>query len=843
MAKTKRTIGNTKVEKESGLSAFHLEGVIPTKYLTLAALLALAVLFLFFYSPILFGGKTFQSGDLIAGKSIQKLKEITNGKGMLWNPFIFCGLPSQFGGVGYERWFDIISTVYVHIRALFATIFGAEYAQHIVYLFVFGLNAFIFMRGRKAGIFTSLFVAVSAAFSTGIVIFLGLGHITKLDTVSMIPLVFMILLRMQEKIKLIDVVICTIALDFMLYGWHAQVIFYAFFSIGLFFLFFIIRYLAKKDFSALKQLLKSGVVFAVLTVLALGTMVDIYAQMSEYTQYSTRGTKAIQELESANKAKASSDFYEYATNWSFSPGEVLTFIVPSFYGFGNTVYNGPLTGNQPREINTYFGQMMFVDVAMYMGVIVFFLALFAIIALRKDPLVQFLTFLVVLALLISFGRNFPVVFDLMFYNFPMFDKFRVPSMILIIPQIFLPILAGLGLMKIINLKKEKDVFAENLVKYFAIGASVLLVLFVVLSGTLSDWFMQRVNESQKGQQLQPVADFMAGMFTSDLIIAFVLVSLTFWLSFSYLKNKISSDVLALALVVLTVFDLFRISSRGLQYMQPQDVTEQFNDPDYITTINKQPDKQPYRILNLKQDGSLGSFGQNSNYNMYFQKQDLAGYSGIKPRTYQDYIDVVNPANPTLWRMLNVKYIILEKAIQFPGLVDLSPAGKDHVYLNTSVLPRAYFVNRVEVQKPIDILHKVRDNQFDPRDLAFSDKELKVDKPDTTASVEIAAYNYDSVRITAKATGNNLLFLGDTYYPHGWKAYIDGKETEIYRINYGFRGVIVPQGVHTVEFIYAPKSYTIGKTVSLSINLLLILGLCVSGFLYIKERKTKPNNAV
>ena len=166
-------------------------------------------------------------------------------------------------------------------------------------------------------------------------------------------------------------------------------------------------------------------------------MTDIYGQMYEYTNYSTRGSKSISEQEDKNVEKANSDYYEYTTNWSFSPGEVLTFIVPSYYGFGNVKYKGPLF-NEEKDINTYFGQMLFVDVAMYMGVIVFFLALFAMITLRKDPLVQFLTFLVILAILISFGRNFSVIYDLMYYYFPKFDKFRGSEYDTHYPADFLP---------------------------------------------------------------------------------------------------------------------------------------------------------------------------------------------------------------------------------------------------------------------------------------------------------------------------------------------------------------------------------------------------------------------
>ena len=186
-------------------------------------------------------------------------------------------------------------------------------------------------------------------------------------------------------------------------------------------------------------------------------------------------------------------------------------------------------------------------------------------------------------------------------------------------------------------------------------------------------------------------------------------------------------------------------------------------------------------------------------------------------------------------MLNVKYVVLDKTIQYPGLTLVGTGNKTAVYKNEDALPRAYFVNKVEVKKPLEMLQAVKENKFDPRDVAYSTSAVTVDKPDSTAFVQIQRYDNDSISIHAKASGNNFMFLGDTYYAKGWTATIDGKETNIYEVNHGFRGIIVPQGVHEVKLTFLPHSYVLGKTVSLVVNLLLIAGLIVGIFL---ERKKK-----
>jgi uncharacterized membrane protein YfhO len=74
-------------------------------------------------------------------------------------------------------------------------------------------------------------------------------------------------------------------------------------------------------------------------------------------------------------------------------------------------------------------------------------------------------------------------------------------------------------------------------------------------------------------------------------------------------------------------------------------------------------------------------------------------------------------------------------------------------------------------------------------------------------------------------------VSEAYYPNGWKAFIDGVETPIYRADYLFRAVVVPQGTHTVTMKFEPRGFALGKTISLVINLLVLGAL---GFLYGKK---------
>lgn len=837
-AKEKKVSRTEKKKQETFFTSFSLDKIIPAKFQTLSVLLLILLIFLFFYSPLYFGGKTFQSGDIITSHSVKTYLENHEGGYTLWNPNVFCGMPAYAMATGY-KWFNMVYVVTNTARNIFSAPFNNEYAMWSFYLVALAYTMFFFMMNRTKDKLVSLFSSLTVSFSTGVVVFLFIGHVTKLTSIFVFPVLLLLLLNFQKKIKLLDVMLLLFFMPVMFLGWHVQIIFYIFFAVMIYFIYYLARAIKIKDNFLLKQSLKSAAIFLFAVLVGLGIQSDNFTQIWEYTPYSTRGTESIMDKESGNSAKTETDFYEYATNWSFSPGEVLTWIVPSYYGFGKSIYNGPLSQNRDVEANTYFGQMPFVDVAMYMGIIVFFLAVFSIIINWKEPFVRYLTILATIATLISFGKTFPLFYDLMFHYFPFFDKFRVPSMILVLVQLSFPIIAGLGIAKLISLKNEKNKKYDKLIKNIFFGFSVIFVLTLLLASPIKIWFIGRVIESgEKGTQLQQLHEYMADMFLNDARLAFFFSAAVFGLIYAYLKSFVSRDLMITVIIIFSLIDIFRINHRGETYKENANIEQLFQKPEYVSAIESLNDKSIFRILNLKQDGSLGSVQQNSNYNAYFLLQDLYGYSGIKPRAYQDYMDVLgSPANPTLWSMTNTKYIILDKPINFSGLIPVYSGNKTYVYENQNVLPRAYFVNSVQKATGMEILNKVKNNQFDPKEIAFvEDAEIKVDKPDSATSVTIEKYLDENIFLNVTASGNNFLFVGDTYLGKGWKAFVDGNETKIYKTNHNFRGIVIPKGNHKIHFEYLPESFVISRNVSLALSSLVVLGLIVSIGLNFRKKK-------
>ncbi|GMU96493.1 YfhO family protein [Ignavibacterium album] len=845
MTKQKKSVKETRVQSENLLSKFNLNEIIPQKHHPWIVLVVILILFLIFLNPLYFGNKTFQSGDIITMESMKNYIAKERDGFSLWNPYIFCGMPAY--ALGTEpTWFNLIYTIYTSIRTAFASAFSVQYAMWSFYLIILGITSFFFVRYLTKNTLVSLFSAVATSFSTGIIVFLFIGHVTKLTSLCMYPLLFLLLLRLKEKFTLLDFLLLIVTSQIFIQGFHVQIIFYTLFAVGIFYLYYAMRLLKRKQSDQLRNLAKSGVTFVIAIVIALLIQADNFTQIYEYTPYSTRGTESILEKEAPKTEKSESDYYSYHTEWSFSPGEVLTFLVPSYYGFGNSKYKGPLTNNQEVEVNTYFGQMRFVDVAMYMGVLVFLLGLYAMIALRKDPFVQYLTILTVISLLISFGKNFPVLFDLMFYYFPYFNKFRVPSMILVLVQMSMPVLAGLGLMKLISLREEKNEKLRIIIRNISFAVSGIFVLVILLNNPISKWFVGRVNDyaasiqqsnPQLAQQYQVLADYTAQMFTTDLTLAFLFISIGIWSIHLFINKKLSADILVGVFIILTIVDLWRIDSRGAKYIDNPDIKSLFTKPDYISFIEQQNEKEPFRIFNLKQDGSIGSFSNNANFHAYFLIEDFYGYSGIKPRAYQDYMDVVGPANPSLWNMLNVKYIIANQPVGLPGLKPVYTSGNTVVMQNENSLPRLFFVNKIEKISALEYLNKMKAGDINPAEISIVENaNLKIDPVDSTASIKILKYDEALIEAEINASGNNFVFIGNSYHP-GWKAYLNGVKTEIYKTNHGYLGVVIPEGRHLLKVEYAPESFFIAKNIALVLSSLVILGLIVTiGIELRKKRK-------
>jgi uncharacterized membrane protein YfhO len=62
--------------------------------------------------------------------------------------------------------------------------------------------------------------------------------------------------------------------------------------------------------------------------------------------------------------------------------------------------------------------------------------------------------------------------------------------------------------------------------------------------------------------------------------------------------------------------------------------------------------------------------------------------------------------------------------------------------------------------------------------------------------------------------------------HCWRAYLDGMPIRLWRANYAFQAVVVPQGKHLVQLVYRDWGFVAGTALSV----LTLLGcIAAAGF--------------
>jgi hypothetical protein len=222
-------------------------------------------------------------------------------------------------------------------------------------------------------------------------------------------------------------------------------------------------------------------------------------------------------------------------------------------------------------------------------------------------------------------------------------------------------------------------------------------------------------------------------------------------------------------------------------------------------------------------------------------------------------------NPFMWNLLNTKYIIAPGLIsndqnRFQGVFQSkepgitvqqgTPPQPIIVWQNPQALPRAFFSYSYAIKPKLDILHAMHDGAFTPREITYFDQQPAGMPALETAPIDSAnetitsmQYGNELVAFKTRTNGNRLLFMSDTWYPD-WHASIDGKETPIYRADYAFRAIVVPKGDHQVKFEFNDPSYATGRSMSLFMNVLALLGFIAgTGSLYYIHKKKRPETGV
>ena len=776
-----------------------------------------AVVSLIFYSPLLDGKRLFQS-DINQYEGMSR--EITENRDafsdeIYWIDNAFGGMPTFQLGAKFA--YDVLAPIHMLFRFI-------PRPAHTLFLYL--LTMYILLMVLKIPWRIAVLGSIAFAFSTYLLIILQVGHNTKALAISYIPLVIAGLLLLKQHKLLPGFLVSLVAISLQIRANHYQMTYYMLILLGIYFIVYLVDSYRKKD---VKDFISYMSLFFLAGILALGLNAPNILSTYDYSKYSTRSQSELKLNPDGSEKEISTGLdYDYITQYSYGIFESLNLVAPRVQGGASSedvgensdLYEFLIDNNVPKpqaqsfikSVPTYWGSQPILEAPAYIGASIAFLFVLSLFVV-KGPFKWWLLISFILSLLLSWGKNFPLLTNLFIDYVPFYNKFRAVSSIQVILEFAVPLLAVIGLNKFLA-----DSDLKNIRRSFAIF-SVPLIILLVISGSLSfaglydDYY-----SNGYGQEIfNQIIEERKNIFNKDILRALLIGGVIFLtLRFSKLIGR-NFTFLIVSLIVIV--DLYSVNSRYIDkdlFIDKSINTYQLSEIDNEILL----DTLDYRVFNL----STGLSNASSSY----YHNSLNGYHAAKLRRFQEYYDYLTfHDNEKLFNSLNVKYLI--------GKDD---QDQDQLYINPDALGNAWSVDSLLIlDNPDELLNKLKDTDISkialglknsiPKDLpqTFESKDLiKIEKVKNSSSH--LTYNYN-------ALSEQLIVFSEIYYPSGWEVFIDGEKSNFFDINYLLRGMIIPGGKHEIEFFFSPEIVKTGINIRI---ITIIITFSLIAYMLYRENK-------
>ncbi|MBI2031293.1 MAG: YfhO family protein [Candidatus Levybacteria bacterium] len=711
--------------------------------------------------------------------SIDSLKK---GEIPFWNPYNFSGSPilaNSQSAVFYP--FTILYFFFSQVTAWSLLV--------MLQPLLAGIFSYLFAREIKMGKYGSIFSAIIFPYSLFMTVFSQyntIGHV-----ILWLPLSLYFVERLIKKINSWNIIFFIVSLLFSFLAGHIQIFVFS--------LIFIVIYATTRiiynDFKNNRRNILLAVFFS---------LIILFWGISSFQLFPT--------IELINlSARTSQDYKFLLENLLIQFNQLILFVSPDFFG-------NPASQNYLLS-DSYPGN------AMYVGLIPLIFAIFSLFDFKKKYQIKF--FLIAfIVLLVFLTRSF--LTELLYsVNIPFFST-GSPTNALFLLSFSLSILAGFGIER----------FIKNEGKLYRVATFIgLLFLFL--------WIYILAIHSQTSTKNFIYSSLILGTFILLILIAKIF--------------KLNRKFIALIFVIVTVFDLFYFFQKFNPFVPKNLVFPQASIIDYLK-----------KTAGIDRVWGYGGAAIEANFATQFEFFSPDGYDPIYPKRYGEFIQsskngkikkvFINenrsdaiiapgfgekdlPSNIYRLRILDIlgiKYILdrVENGsteITFPKerFKLIHETNNWLVLENQKALPRVFLASNYKVFKTDqEFENNFFSENFDPRRTILLEENLaeNIDQG-SSGQVGLISYNPNKVILNSKTERKQLLFISDVFYP-SWKAFVDGKETKIYRANYAFRAIIVPSGKHTVIFSYTPDSFVLGIKVS------IISLIALSGFLILIPRLVK-----
>lgn len=761
----------------------------------------------------------------------------------LWTNSMFGGMPNyQISMVQPNNVLQYVEKVIMSFPRPVSNVFLYLICFYIL-LLSFGLKPWQAIAGAIGFTFASYNFIVIAA-----------GHNSKAITIAYVaPLIGAVFLAFREK-RFLGAVLTAFFLSLAIRANHIQILYY---TLIILFFFAIVEFIFSIREKKFPDFLKSAGVLIIAAIIAVGMNATSLLTTYEYSHYTMRGKS--NGLTADTQSSQHGLNKEYITQWSYGVDETLTLLIPDFMGGASTgklslksetaghLKNLGVPDGQIKQIVTqlplYRGTQPGTSGPVYLGAIVIFLFVLSFFVVDKK-LKWWLVPMIILTMMLSWGKNFMPLTDFFIDYVPMYNKFRAVSMTLFATGFGIALLAFMAMKEVY----EGNISKEKLTKSITVSALITggICLVFALVPSLAGSFV-----SPQDAQFQGDYAFLKdtlpldrqSLLRSDAFRSLVFIILGAFVLWSFVKGFLKKNVSIALLAFFILIDLFPVAKRYLN-------DDNFESKRPTQLVQKTPadeailqDKSQFRIL----DATVDIF--NDATPSYFHK-NIGGYHAAKLRRYQELINMqltgeigklfgafgsattaesITPVFDSLrvMNMLNMKYVIYNK--QAPPLVNPYHNGN------------AWFVNNIRIAQDANEEMKLL-GEIDTRHELVIDKSLasalpsKV-TPDSTAKISLKSYAPNHLIYSVDTKTDQVAVFSEIYYDKGWKATIDGKEVPYTRVNYLLRAMPLKAGSYDVEFRFAPGSYSTGNLLALISSVLLIIGLATYLFLFFRKKKS------
>lgn len=800
----------------------------------------LAIVSLLFFFPDDVQGNVLQQADiqqgLANGQEVKAYAEQT-GESSRWTNSLFSGMPNfqispSYASSSLLDWVAKLYTLWLPSPANL--------------LFAMMLGFFIMCLCFRFKWYNALFGALAWGFSTYFIILIGAGHIWKFVTLAYIPPTIGGLALCYRGRYLGGAALTALFGALQLQSNHPQMTYYFLFVVLAMVIAWLINAVRQKEMK------RWGIATACVVgagLVAVGANATSLYNSYEYSKETIRGRATELSAPDAGGATKGLD-KDYITGWSYGVDETLTLLIPNVKG-GATIKpvggeNRILSLDQTdrgqqygaeeqymlQQFPQYFGDQPMTNGPVYVGAFVLLLAVLYLFV-GKGPMRWALFAVTVLAIFLSWGHNFMWFSDLFIDHFPLYNKFRTVSSILVIVEFTIPLLAILCLREIISTPDFFKRYSLQFYCIFGIGAVICLIGWVApgffgntFSANEMDFLRQQgaLGNPQFAGALGAIQETRRSLVSADSLRSFIFILLAFGLLMLYFKKSgIKPAWLVCGLGVLLVLDLVSVNKR---YVNSDNFVEPYEEAPFQPTAADvrilKDTAQNYRVLDIP--------GMTAARSSYFHKT-IGGYHAAKLTRYNDLLEhQIAKNNMAVLNMLNAKYVIMQG---------------DTVVQNPDAMGNAWFVDHIRYVSDANTEMKALDS-LDPRRMAVADRQfekvLKTSAP-AAAGDTIFETTYAPNRLTyhSRLSRPRIAVFSEIYFPWGWQATVDGKPVEIGRVNYVLRALNLPAGNHTVTFEFKPQSVERAESISVaSIILIYIVCLgalaCVVGRRYMPRRK-------